>query len=96
LGNSLFSIDRYYSCRGYKKNPVLELKDNNQVASYAKTLPGGGRVHVRVNKGRLYYNVSTHVDSVDPDRDLVGHLRDFIVPNEHVLRRVRRLDIRTI
>ena len=90
-GGTLDSIDQYYSGKGFSSNPPLEIKEEGQVASYEKPLPEG-RVHIRVFRTAKYYKINQHTDSVDPNRNPVGHLIDFIAPGEHTEQRIRRRD----
>jgi hypothetical protein len=79
----LEGIRRYYSERGYSQDPLLELKEEGQVASFVKPIAGETgeeRHHVRVLKGRKYYTIDEHVDPHDPGKNPVGHFVDITGP----------------
>ena len=87
-------ISEYYRERGFREDPLLELKDRRSVTSFVKPLPDGSRLHLRVYKGRKYYTIDRHIDSYDPGRKYLMHLIDFIRPARHERFRVQRDDIK--
>lgn len=92
---NLEGIRRYYSERGYAQDPLLEMKEENQVASFAKPIPsesGQSRHHIKVKETRKYYVIDSHVDKYDPEKDQVGHLTDIINPPPHHKIKVRKTD----
>lgn len=70
---TLKSLDAYFRNRGFQPDPLLE-DPQNADKTYAKPLPDGSRLHIRVKKGRKYLNVEEHIDSADPNRNPIGHL----------------------
>jgi hypothetical protein len=68
VSGNLEGIRRYYSERGYAQDPLLEMKEENQVASFAKPIPsesGQSRHHIKVKETRKYYVIDSHVDRYD-------------------------------
>ena len=92
---SLEGIQKYYSERGYTKNPPLETKEEGQLISFAKPIPsesGQSRHHIRVKATRKYYLIDSHVDKYDPAKDQLGHLTDILIRPKHEIVRVRKAD----
>jgi hypothetical protein len=92
---SLEGIRRYYAERGYNQDPFWESKEDNQVASFVKPIPGEtgqSRHHIRVIKKRGHYLIDEHVDRYDPERNQLGHLVDIVDPPPHNRFRVPKND----
>jgi len=91
---NLEGIRAYYLERGYTEDP-LEMKEEGQIASFAKPIPGEtgqSRHHIRIKKTRKYYLIDAHVDNYDPEQSQLGHLRDIISSPEHSITRVRKTE----
>lgn len=95
MPGTLDGIRDYYRQRGYQEDPPLETKEPGQVASFAKPLPDGSRLHVRVKQGRKRYTIDSHKDSADPNKDPIGHIQDIVFSPVHKKRTVTRKDIGT-
>ena len=71
-------VSTYYRRRGYSPNPLLA-DDGDADLTFAKPLPDGRRIHVRVKEGRKYIHGEQHIDKVDPNRDPIGHFIDDVI-----------------
>lgn len=95
LPSSLEGIRGYYLERGYAEDPV-ESKEEGQVASFAKPIPGEtgqSRHHVRIIEKPKSYAIDSHVDKYDPEQNPVGHLtNDVLGSPKHTIIRVRKTD----
>lgn len=83
---TLDGIRSYYAERGYSQDPLLEVKEERQVASFVKPIPGEtgqSRHHIRVIEGRDNYTIDEHVDRYDPEQNQLGHLVDIMVSPPH-------------
>jgi len=92
---NLEGIRRYYSERGYSEGPLLETKEEGQVTSFVKPIPGEtgqSRHHVRIIETRRSYVIDSHVDNYDPEKNQLGHLTDILDPPKHRRIRVRKAD----
>jgi hypothetical protein len=92
---SLDGIRGYYSERGYSEGPLLETKEEGQVTSFVKPVPGEtgqSRHHIRIIETRKSYVIDSHVDKYDPEKDQLGHLTDILDPPKHRKIRVRKTD----
>ena len=81
---NLEGIRQYYSERGYSQDPLLESKEEGQVASFVKPIDGETgeeRHHIRVFRGRGCYKIVDHVDPHDPGKNPLGHLVDIVGPS---------------
>ena len=77
---NLDGVSTYFRNRGYSPEPLLEDKGDADL-TFVKPLPDGRRILVRVKEGRKYITIEQHIDKVDPDRDLLGHLIEDVIIN---------------
>lgn len=92
---SLEGIRKYYAERGYTENPPLEMKEEGQLTSFVKPIPGESgqsRHHVRIKEVQRRYVIDSHVDKYDPEKDQLGHLTDILNPPKHDIIKVRKMD----
>jgi hypothetical protein len=92
---NLEGIRKYYSERGYSEGPFLEAKEERQVTSFAKPIPGENRqsrLHVRVIETQRSYIIDSHVDKYDPEKEQLGHIIDILDPPKHQRIRVTKTD----
>lgn len=90
----LEGIRDYYLERGYSESP-MEMREEGQVASFAKPIPGEtgqARHHVRIMRTSKYYSIDSHVDNYDPEQNALGHITDIVGSPEHSIKRVQRTD----
>ncbi len=71
-----------FTRRGFQPNPLLEDRRGADI-TFAKPLPSGGRVHVRITDGKRKIKIERHVDRADPMRDPLKHITDDILNKEH-------------
>ena len=87
---NLAGIDTYYGRRGYRKGPILAWP-SGAARSFVKPLPGGERLHVKVEERPRHFKITTHVDQHDPGRDWLGHaLVDMGVTRRNQVIKVRK------
>lgn len=95
MPNNLEGIRGYYLERGYFESPI-EMKEEGQVASFAKPIPGEtgqSRHHVRIMEKTKSYKVDSHVDNYDPEQNPIGHLTaDVLGSPKHNVVRVKKND----
>lgn len=78
---TLESFDTYLRNRGFQPDPPLE-DPQDADRTYAKPLPDGSRLHIRVKKGRQYLNIEEHRDNFDPNRYPLGHVLGDVIFEE--------------
>ncbi len=95
IPGNLEGIHSYYKERGYTEGP-LEMKEEGQVASFAKPMPGEtgqSRNHVRIIEKNKTYLVDSHVDKYAPEQNPIGHFtNDVLGSPKHRIVKVKKTD----
>jgi len=92
---TLRGISTYFRRRGYEENPGLEFKRGADI-TFAKPLPDGRRIHIRIYEGRKNIYVERHIDKADPKRDPIKHfVEDVLIGgSEHEMYKIPKLKAR--